>query len=941
MGQVWKARDTRLDRIVAVKVSQERFSDRFEREARTIAALSHPHICTLFDVGPDYLVMEYLEGRTLRGPLPLKTALQYAVQAAEALHAAHARGVIHRDLKPGNILVTKDGIKLLDFGLAKVAAQSPVADLTATIAEPLTKENSIVGTLQYMAPEQLEGKPADARSDIFAFGLVLYEAITGKAAFQASSQAGLIAAILKEEPKPVGEFVCDASPELEQIIHRCLRKNREERYQSSSALLKELEACSALLSSTSLGGISSKALLRQIRRPKFLLPALALAGALVFLGVKGYQRYADTRWAAAQALPEITRLIGLDRIGAAYQLAVKAEKYLPHDAMLEKLWPTLARSVTIETTPAGAEIFRKDYDTPDAPWERAGRSPMKEARAPRSWSRWRIEKRGYLTVEGLLIPNPFAGAVAIRIQLDEEGKAPPGMVRVPGQERLTLDITGFEALPEMRLDDFWIDRYEVANKQFKQFVDAGGYQKREYWKQPFRRVGRVLPWEEAMAQFRDATGRPGPAGWQQGDYPAGQADYPVNGVSWYEAAAYAEFAGKSLPTIWQWNQAAGIRSSAAVVPASNFGGPGPAPVGKFLGLGPWGAYDMAGNVKEWCWNQGKPDQRYILGGGWDEPVYMFTDADARSPFDRASNFGFRCVKYISSAEPGGAADPVLWPARDYSQEKPCSDALFRVYKSLYAYDKTPLNAKVESVEETPEYRRERISFDAAYGKERVIAYLYLPNGAKPPLQTIVYFPGSGVIQARTLPARYLNSFDFLLKSGRAVMFPIYKGTLERGDDLTSDYPSATASYRDHVIAWSKDLGRSIDYLETRPEIDRAKLAYMGFSWGAALGPIMTAVEERIKVNLLVLPGFYLQKSLPEVDQLNFAPRVKIPTLMLSGRFDFFYPVETSQLPLFRLLGTPQENKRHVTYDVGHNIPRNELIKETLDWLDRYLGPPGD
>ena len=384
---------------------------------------------------------------------------------------------------------------------------------------------------------------------------------------------------------------------------------------------------------------------------------------------------------------------------------------------------------------------------------------------------------------------------------------------------------------------------------------------------------------------------------------------------------------------------AGI-SSAAVVPASNFGGPGPAPVGKFPGLGPWGTYDMAGNVKEWCWNQGRMDQRYNLGGGWDEPVYMFTDADARSPFDRASNFGFRCVKYIAPAAPGSAADPVFWPARDYSREKPCSDDLFRVYKSLYAYDKTPLNAKVESVEETPDYRRERISFDAAYGKERVIAYLYLPRGARPPLQTVVYFPGSGVITARTLSSRYLQSFDFLLKSGRAVMSPMYKGTLERGDDLTSDYPSATASYRDHVIAWSKDMGRSIDYLETRPEIDRTRLAYMGFSWGAAMGPIMTAVDQRIKVSLLVLPGFYLQKSLPEVDQINFAPRVKIPTLMLSGRFDFFYPVETSQLPLFRLLGAPKEDKRHVTYDVGHNIPRNELIKETLDWLDRYLGPPG-
>jgi len=141
-----------------------------------------------------------------------------------------------------------------------------------------------------------------------------------------------------------------------------------------------------------------------------------------------------------------------------------------------------------------------------------------------------------------------------------------------------------------------------------------------------------------------------------------------------------------------------------------------------------------------------------------------------------------------------------------------------------------------------------------------------------------------------------------------------------------------------VIAWSKDLGRSIDYLETRPDIDRSKLGYEGYSWGGAMGSIMPAVEERIKVCVLIVPGFNLQKSLPEVDELNFAPRVKVPVLMLNGRFDFGYAVESSQLPMFRLLGTPKEHKRRVVYDTSHNILRNELIKETLDWLDRYLGP---
>src|SRR5882762_8384642 len=181
MGEVWKARDTRLDRTVAVKVANEKFSERFEREARAVAALNHPHICTLHDVGPNYLVMEYIDGRPLKGPMPIPEALRLAIQIADALDAAHRKGIVHRDLKPGNILVTKSGVKLLDFGLAKM--ESPRSSDGATQAMSVTEKGTVLGTYPYMAPEQLEGREADARSDIFAFGAVLYEMLTGKRAF--------------------------------------------------------------------------------------------------------------------------------------------------------------------------------------------------------------------------------------------------------------------------------------------------------------------------------------------------------------------------------------------------------------------------------------------------------------------------------------------------------------------------------------------------------------------------------------------------------------------------------------------------------------------------------------------------------------------------------------------------------------------------------------
>jgi len=230
MGEVYKAKDTRLDRTVAVKVSTAKFSERFEREASAVAALNHPNICTLYDVGPNYLVMEYIEGTPLKGPLPVGKAVEYAGQILDALDAAHRKGITHRDLKPANILVTKQGIKLLDFGLAKHQA-APLEEGGATLSQALTGEGQIVGTLQYMSPEQLQGKEVDARSDLFSFGCVLYEMLTGKRAFEGESAASVIAAILEREPAPL-----TVAPPLERIVKRTLAKDPDQRFQTARDL---------------------------------------------------------------------------------------------------------------------------------------------------------------------------------------------------------------------------------------------------------------------------------------------------------------------------------------------------------------------------------------------------------------------------------------------------------------------------------------------------------------------------------------------------------------------------------------------------------------------------------------------------------------------------------------------------------------------------------
>ena len=288
MGEVYRARDTRLDRHVAIKISAARFTERFEREARAVAALNHPNICTLYDIGPDYLVMEFIDGQTLdrlitTPGMRLADALRVAVRMADGLAAAHAMGIVHRDLKPGNVMVTDAGaVKLLDFGLASLTEAEPSpGESTATrtvVTGPKTAEGTIVGTFSYMSPEQAEGRKLDPRSDIFSFGSVLYEMLTGRRAFQGETTISTLAAILHHEPKSAAEVAMHVPPEVERILARCLRKDPDRRFQHASDLRVELQELVDAQSSGAFASLPAQPAPRRSHRP---WTAIAAAIALV------------------------------------------------------------------------------------------------------------------------------------------------------------------------------------------------------------------------------------------------------------------------------------------------------------------------------------------------------------------------------------------------------------------------------------------------------------------------------------------------------------------------------------------------------------------------------------------------------------------------------------------------------------------------------------
>jgi formylglycine-generating enzyme required for sulfatase activity/pimeloyl-ACP methyl ester carboxylesterase len=960
MAIVWLAHDLKHDREVAIKVVRPELAaalgaERFLREIRIAAHLQHPHILTLIDsgeipprgedgAGPLYYVMPYVEGETLRERLTREKTLspgdtaRILQQVLDALAHAHRLGIVHRDVKPENIMLTGRHALVMDFGVAKAA--SAAADTGTGSGGTLTALGLAIGTPTYMAPEQAAGQTTiDARADIYAVGVVAYEMLGGQPPFTGTTPQAVLAAQITKTPSPLSQLRPDLDAPFAAAVMRCLEKEPAQRWQSAEELLAHLEAFATPGSGVTAAN-AGQALHRARRLPAALIGGAVLVatlGAALWLGPGRHAR--ERRWARERAIPQLLALAENGEWETAYALARRVDAILPKDSLFNTLRPKFARRSSIRTNPAGATVWRKAYGAPDATWILLGRTPLDSALLSLGGSggynanRLRIEAPGRRTLE--LVGLPFRDSV---ITLDREGSLPPEMVRIAGGE-LNVFYSGFEHVKPIRLGDYLMDRFEVTNREFKRFADSGGYRRRDLWEHPFVKDGRVIPWEPAIALMTDRTGRPGPSTWEAGEYPAGQENYPVGGVSWYEAAAFAKFAGKALPTVAHWNHAASVYNSAWIVPLSNFSGQGAAPVGSRRGISAYGTYDMAGNVREWCLNAGGGG-RFILGGGWNDQPYQFTDAYTQPPFDRSPTNGIRLVKYLT-ADPNLrlAEQPLQRAWRDFLRERPVPDLIFSAYRQMYAYDRTPLDAKVMETVDEGDWVRELVRMNAAYSGDSLLVYLYLPKRGRKPYPAVVYFPGSNAIRDRAPQNLQWRGIDFVVKSGRAVLYPVYKGTYQRSDSLSTDVQDTTNFYRDHVIMWAKDLSRGIDYLETRSDIGTAQLAYYGVSWGGAMGGLMPAVEPRIRVSVLYVAGLGFERARPEVDPVNFLPRIRVPTLMLNGRYDFFFPIETSQVPMFRLLGTPPDQKRYVVEDGSHFVARTRLIQETLTWLDKYQPLP--
>lgn len=670
-----------------------------------------------------------------------------------------------------------------------------------------------------------------------------------------------------------------------------------------------------------------------------------LAGLLGATAYSFLARDSDEEWLQHVALPEIEGHLAVGNWQAAYTVMRQAAARVPDDPDLAELWPRLSWRTTIQSDPPGAAVFRQSYDGSGGEWENLGRTPLEDIHFPYGLSRLRFELDGFRTLHrtvggGHVNPgelrelrstNMLVGIETFK--LDTEETLPDDKVRVSGWD---LVIDG-ESLP---LNDFFMDRYEVTNASFRDFIDAGGYQRSNLW-DPIIVDDEVVPLEQAMELFTDRTGQPGPSTWEAGDYPEGEGDFPVSGVSWYEAAAFARFAGQELPTAHHWRRSLALATLQWLLPESNFDGTGPRSVLDSRAMSYTGAFDLAGNVREWTSTR-IGDQVVILGGSWNDPYYVVgAENTTAPPLDRSAGNGFRLI--VTDDEPQvasrvRAALPARSEVSTLITRQPVADAVYRAYGRVFDYEQGPLNAAVDEPVETRSWIRERITFDAGYGAERMVLYLYVPTVGSAPFRTVVYWPGWDTFRLDSVDEYFAKQADFLLKSGRAVAFPVYKGSFERGDGTPRPRFNTTA-YRDNTIAGIKDLRRTLDYLETRNDIDHRSIAFYGYSWGGVNGPTALAQEPRLRSAVIYVGLLPELSETPEIDPVNALPRVDVPLLMLSGEFDVMVPVENARR-YFELVGTADARKKHVITPAGHFVPRNLLIRETLDWLDQHQGRPG-
>lgn len=679
-----------------------------------------------------------------------------------------------------------------------------------------------------------------------------------------------------------------------------------------------------------------------LRRSRSLVAAAVL---LFVIGLAAFIWIDETRQrkALGMALIKAEALLSEDRYQEAYLALV------PHshrkDPNLQPLLDEILLPIGIVTKPAGIDIA---YRFAGLDWTALGATPIRSM-LPRGHCKLRIGDKLYMDATNPGVTLNSAGQVERIIELPVEA-IPDEMVFIPGGN-YRFGAWGFSGAVD--LGGFLVDRHEVSNRDYLEFVEAGGYANPLYWQPQIDGSGGALTWPIIRERFVDRTGNPGPAGWEFGKYIPGEGSLPVVGVSWYEASAFLDFRGKSLPTVYHWLRAAlgpmewKYPFAREHVPQSNVASGSLLPIDRPTAAEVNGAFDMIGNADEWAASDSR-GARAVIGSSFRDPAWAYNFPHPYEPLERLDTIGFRGIRLTAASRTESLPGFDLF--NDYSGSvRHVSDEVFEGMS--YGFDYKPGTVKAADADLIRETESEQwitrvLRIPTGRASDPMSVYFYLPKTHAPPYQAVIYLPPAdswspGFRSESVSLENY--QIDFLPRSGRALIWPVYTGSHERYDELHA----VTGAERAPLILERNrrirdEIGRVIDYLESDPSFDGSKVALIGLSHGAALAPFSLATEPRLQAAVLYsvgiappIPVFLNQQNDPNV----FWARVRQPTLIINGRYDPLRPHRFILEPLLDLLATPETDKTALLYESGHwPLPRYQMMRDTLDWLDRYLGP---
>mgnify|MGYP001165199162 CR=1 FL=1 len=687
------------------------------------------------------------------------------------------------------------------------------------------------------------------------------------------------------------------------------------------------------------GGFSAKAPIEKAKSKKLVVANVVLTAVLLLLFLHYFSKGKDSDQLLTQSLPRIAAAIDAHDNMLAFTEINELLRLHPQNPILKLYLDKCSRLVAVDSKPQGAKVHVR-YGS-DTTWVYLGETPMDSIRVPqldKDSFHLRLS-RGAHTYH---IPPGQAGKYDLT-GLDE---AIAGFAFMPGRDSRVMWFPGID-LGSVSFGPFWISKTEVSNIEYQEFVNEDGYSSSDYWDLPATIDGSELSFTQATKMFTGKFGKPGPANWSYGRFPSEQGGLPVTGISWFEARAYARYRSMQLPNVYQWLVAARLSHTGTLPDISN---------GNLQSASLREANDtrdmnfhsirnMAGNVKEWATNpQGEGlDRLSILGGAYYDNKYNFNDYYSASPLDRSIGNGIRLVKAVGHATRDSLNEkPIIHIKRDILSEEDVSDEVFAVYRAQFDYPPYPVDAKVQLVKGyRSEYLVERFEMaPPSDNDEPLHGYLIYLKKWDVKRKPVIHFLGAGSSLYADSDANivqyHIKHNDYLLREGYAIVSPVYFSTYNRRKTLRTWWANETDLYKDSIIKIGKDFRRTIDYLETRDDIDTRNLTYMGRSWGSLMSNTLLAVDTRVRSAFVCVGGLQLPRAKREIDPALFIRRVRTPILHITGKLDGIFEYESSQIPMQKLLGTPKKDQKMIVIeDVGHGIPRDTIIANHLAWMRKY------